>query len=150
MKQATVATVALLVLSVGACGSPSEPEAEPASSSSLATAAATPTPDPAVTPDPEPTSPPADEATEDTSQEAEPADTFTMPNLVGKNLQDAQDELQLLGSYLLTQNDATGLGRFQVLDSNWQVCSQEQGPGSEIDIATMVVLEAVKLGESCP
>jgi hypothetical protein len=76
--------------------------------------------------------------------------TFTMPALVGFNLQDAQDVLQSFGSFLLTQTDATGLGRFQVLDSNWKVCYQRPAPGAEVDILKLIELGAVKLEESCP
>lgn len=80
---------------------------------------------------------------------AEP-ETFSMPALVGVNLQLAQDQLQSLGSYVLDQTDASGLGRAQVLDSNWQVCAQQPAPGSVVPIDTMVTLSAVKLSETCP
>ncbi|RHW22780.1 PASTA domain-containing protein [Nocardioides immobilis] len=76
--------------------------------------------------------------------------TFTMPALVGLNLQDAQDTLQALGSYLLTQTDATGMERFQVLDSNWKVCYQDPQPGAPVPLETLVELGAVKLDERCP
>ena len=76
--------------------------------------------------------------------------TYTMPALDGMNLQLAQDTLQALGSYLMDQQDASGLGRVQVIDSNWQVCSQDPGPGSVIPESTLVTLAAVKLDETCP
>ncbi|WP_114424523.1 PASTA domain-containing protein [Nocardioides houyundeii] len=76
-------------------------------------------------------------------------ETFTMPSLVGMVLQDAQDALQSLGSYLLTQTDGTGQSRFQVLDSGWKVCAQDPAPGAVTDIATLVELVAVKLEETC-
>jgi hypothetical protein len=76
--------------------------------------------------------------------------TFTMPALVGFNLQDAQDVLQSFGSFLLTQTDATGMGRFQMLDSNWKVCYQRPAAGSEVDILKLIELGAVKLEEACP
>lgn len=78
------------------------------------------------------------------------AETFTMPALVGGNLQEAQDLLQSLGSYLLTQNDATGQGRFQVLDSGWKVCAQIPVAGTVTSVAKMIDLRVVKLDESCP
>jgi hypothetical protein len=78
------------------------------------------------------------------------ADTFTMPALVGFNLQDAQDVLQSLGSFLLTQTDATGQGRFQVLDSGWKVCYQNPQPGAATSFLKLVELGAVKLEEQCP
>jgi beta-lactam-binding protein with PASTA domain len=78
------------------------------------------------------------------------SDAFVMPNLVGMNLQDAQDTLQSEGSFLLTQTDATGMERFQVLDSNWKVCSQVPAPGVKVPLERMVDLRAVQLDESCP
>jgi len=73
-----------------------------------------------------------------------------MPDLVGMNLQYAQDTLQSLGSYLMDQEDATTLDRFQVLDSNWQVCRQDPLPGEEVPVETIVTLWSVKLDEVCP
>jgi len=78
------------------------------------------------------------------------AETFVMPALVGANLQGAQDALQALGSFLLTQNDATGQGRFQVLDRGWKVCAQIPAAGLTVSFARMVDLRVVKLDESCP
>lgn len=74
----------------------------------------------------------------------------SMPSVVGMVLQDAQDLLQSQGSYLMDQQDASGQGRMQVLDSNWTVCSQSPAPGAALDGGTLVTLSAVKIGESCP
>jgi len=93
------------------------------------------------------TSPSPEETTEAPAEEPE---TFKMPKLVGQNLQDAQDRLQSRGSYVLQQDDATGLERFQVLDSNWKVCSQKPKAGKRVPVDRLVVLGAVKLDESCP
>jgi beta-lactam-binding protein with PASTA domain len=73
-----------------------------------------------------------------------------MPDLVGQNLQDAQDTLQNLGSYLLDQEDATGKGRPQIMDRNWQVCSQHPAAGTRVQVKDMVTLRAVKNSETCP
>ena len=73
-----------------------------------------------------------------------------MPNLVGENLQDAQDELQSLGSFLMDQVDATGEDRWQLLDSNWYVCSQKPAAGKKVSLAAIVKLYVVKIEESCP
>ena len=75
---------------------------------------------------------------------------FTMPKLVGENLQLAQDILQKKGSYLLDQEDALGLDRVQVLDSNWQVCKQSPKAGQKVTVDAMVTLSSVKLTEDCP
>jgi len=87
----------------------------------------------------------------DSSVATEPeTEVFVMPDLVGMNLQYAQDTLQSLGSYLMDQEDATTLDRFQVLDSNWQVCRQDPLPGEEVPVETIVTLWSVKLDEVCP
>ncbi len=75
---------------------------------------------------------------------------IAMPDLVGMNLQEAQDALQALGSYVLDQEDASGEGRVQLLDSNWRVCSQNPVPETEMPIEATVLLAAVKLDEACP
>ncbi|NHA66847.1 PASTA domain-containing protein [Phycicoccus flavus] len=73
-----------------------------------------------------------------------------MPKLVGKNLQLAQDILQSKDSYLLDQEDAAGLDRIQVLDSNWKVCSQDPKAGTKVSIDALITLSSVKLDEGCP
>lgn len=77
------------------------------------------------------------------------ADTFVMPALVGMNLQRAQNQLQARGSFLLTQTDGTGEGRFQMLDYGWKVCAQDPPAGTVTDIAKLVELVTVKLHEAC-
>ena len=77
-------------------------------------------------------------------------ETFTMPKLVGQNLQLAQDMLQKDGSFLLDQVDALSLGRIQVMDSNWQVCTQNVSPGSTFFDDTRIDFGVMKLTESCP
>ena len=73
-----------------------------------------------------------------------------MPALVGMNLQLAQDTLQARGSWLMDQQDASGLGRMQILDSNWHVCTQDPAPGATVPVSTLVTLASVKLDERCP
>ncbi|WP_166391194.1 hypothetical protein [Nocardioides ochotonae] len=94
-------------------------------------------------PKPKPTKKPTKKA--DTDE-----DTFVMPATVGMVLQDAQDLLQSQGSFVLTQTDATGAERFQVLDSGWKVCWQDPAPGTVTPLSTMVDLGTVKLDERCP
>lgn len=76
--------------------------------------------------------------------------TFVMPDVTGMVLQDAQDVLQAAGSFLMDQTDASGQGRMQVDDSNWQVCGQAPDAGNEVPTTVMVQLSAVKLDETCP
>ena len=79
-----------------------------------------------------------------------PVGTLAMPPLVGLGLQDAQDQLQSLGSFVLNQEDASGQGRHQLIDSNWKVCSQDPAAGSLISVTSSVTLRAVKNEETCP
>jgi hypothetical protein len=71
----------------------------------------------------------------------------TLPNVVGVNLQAAQDKLQAAGFYVLNDKDATGQNRFQVLDRNWVVTKQTPAAGRKIPVDTLVTLYAKKYGE---
>jgi hypothetical protein len=73
----------------------------------------------------------------------------TLPNLVGKGLQSAQDAAQAAGFYGLTSHDSLGRARHQVLDRDWKVCFQTPAAGEHGTDAT-VDLGAVKLEEDCP
>lgn len=90
------------------------------------------------------------------TQESAPqqaADSWVMPNLTGATLQDAQDQIQSLtaGAVFLTDShDLGGQNRNQVLDSNWQVCSQNIAPGATLTTESQVDFGVVKLEESCP
>ena len=76
-----------------------------------------------------------------------------MPNVVGSNLQGAQDSVQRVTGFAISvtrSHDATGAGRRQVLDRNWKVCSQNVPAGATIDAGTRIDFGAVKLDERCP
>lgn len=92
----------------------------------------------------------APQVTPDGGQPPQGRATFTMPQLVGMTLQDAQDHLQGLGSYWLHQRDATGQNRLLINDRNWQVCSQSPAAGAQASASTLVELSSVKRDESCP
>ncbi|MCX4909222.1 PASTA domain-containing protein [Streptomyces sp. NBC_00878] len=82
-------------------------------------------------------------------QDVASTETATLPNLVGKGLQVAQDQAQEAGFYGLTSHDALGRARLQAFDRYWQVCSQTPKAGehptdARVDFAT------VKLDETCP
>ncbi|MFE6847982.1 hypothetical protein [Streptomyces sp. NPDC057686] len=88
-----------------------------------------------------------------TSSLASPAPatkTATLPSLVGKGLQTAQDEAQAAGFYTLKSHDALGHDRLQALDRNWKVCSQTPAGGASIATNTAIDFGAVKLEETCP
>ncbi|MDK9495225.1 PASTA domain-containing protein [Streptomyces katrae] len=78
------------------------------------------------------------------------AKNATLPNMVGKGLQTAQDEAQAAGFFVLKSHDALGRDRLQALDRNWKVCSQNPAAGGAVDTGTTVDFGAVKLEETCP
>lgn len=69
-----------------------------------------------------------------------------MPDVVCMNLQDAQDLIQEHGVFYSRSKDATGAGRMQLVDSNWQVVSQQPAPGTRFGEGD-AVLSVVKYGE---
>jgi hypothetical protein len=73
----------------------------------------------------------------------------TLPDLVGKGLQQSEDEAQAAGFYAHTSHDALGRRRDQVQDREWTVCFQDPAPGPTPG-STLVDLGAVRLGEACP
>jgi len=50
---------------------------------------------------------------------------------------------------VIDQEDFKGLGRFQLIDSNWKVCSQSPSAGKRISTSAVVTLSSVKLSEKC-
>ncbi|MEE1927359.1 PASTA domain-containing protein [Streptomyces sp. TRM 70351] len=86
---------------------------------------------------------------EEAPAEDEEAETATLPDMVGKGLQAAQDAAQEAGFYALTSHDALGRDRMQAMDRNWKVCFQTPGAG-EHPADTEVDFAAVKLEEKCP
>jgi hypothetical protein len=78
---------------------------------------------------------------------------FVMPDETGNVLQDSQDDLQRLAAnpiYFSDSKDATGAGRLQILDRDWQVCSQNVSPGTKVTVDVDVVFNVVKTYENCP
>ncbi|MEV6295030.1 hypothetical protein AB0M41_32435 [Streptomyces sp. NPDC051896] len=49
----------------------------------------------------------------------------------------------------ITVNDATGAGRWVLVGSKWQVCTQKPAAGATLS-GQPVTLDAVKFGEHCP
>lgn len=118
----------------GGCGSGSAPEEEPVTTVTVEK------------------TPPVAEPTA-TAQQPPAADRWAMPNLVGETLQDAQDRIQDVtdGAVLISlSHDLTGQDRNQVLDRNWQVCTQNIAPGEPLTTESEVDFGVVKLEESCP
>lgn len=75
-----------------------------------------------------------------------------MPNEVGKVLQSAQDDIQRVSgdpAFFSHSHDLLG-DRFQVLDRNWKVCTQNAAPGTKMSAVAHIDFGVVKLEESCP
>ncbi|MEU0739148.1 hypothetical protein [Streptomyces sp. NPDC006134] len=70
----------------------------------------------------------------------------TMPDFAGKSVKVARQALD--SSTSITVEDASGQDRMVLMESNWQVCSQEPAAGTELD-GRPVAFTAVKFGESC-
>ncbi len=86
-------------------------------------------------------------------QEASAVD-FTMPDLLGVNLQQAQDQVQQLGVFLSRSHDLRGT-RSQVVDSGWRVCEQVPAAGKRVrgsaaDWEGRIDFGVVRLSEQCP
>jgi hypothetical protein len=82
------------------------------------------------------------------------ADSWSMPNLIGKDLQGAQDAIQSLtldAVWYSSSTDLTGKGRMQIDDRNWVVCSSTPAPGATFTESTKVNFGVVKKDtETCP
>jgi PASTA domain len=125
---------------------------DPAASSSVATSSSASTPSIAAptTPaeEPQAIAPPATAAP---TTPAAPVVDFPMPDLVGLDLQTAQNLVQDNGVWLSVSHDLRG-SRNQVLDSNWIVCDQNVPPGQRVtgDVEGAIDFGVVKREESCP
>jgi beta-lactam-binding protein with PASTA domain len=69
---------------------------------------------------------------------------ITLPNEVGNQLQAAQDDLQAHGLYNLSNEDATGQGRFLIYDRNWKVVDQSPPAGTKVSEGQHITLSAKK------
>ncbi len=75
-----------------------------------------------------------------------------MPDEVGQGLQNAQDDIQRVSGdpvFVSHSHDLLG-SRFQVLDSNWQVCSQNVPKGERVGPVGHIDFGVVKTSETCP
>lgn len=82
------------------------------------------------------------------------ATTWTMPDLIGSNLQHAQNEIQRISNnevFFSSSTDLTGDARAQIVDSNWQVCSSTPAPGESFTASTGIDFGVVRIDvEDCP
>jgi beta-lactam-binding protein with PASTA domain len=72
----------------------------------------------------------------------------TVPDVVCKDLQAAQDALQVAGFTHMSSKDGSGQSRVQIVDRNWVVIAQSAAAGSHPAASTEIVLTVVKFGES--
>ena len=83
---------------------------------------------------------------------AEPS--WTMPNLIGMDLQGAQDAIQSLTRgevWYSGSTDLTGQRRKQISDGNWVVCTSTPPPGAKLNASTEINFGVVRIDtESCP
>jgi len=82
---------------------------------------------------------------------AEPS--WTMPNLIGMDLQGVQDAIQSVTGgavWFSSSTDLTGQGRAQLSDRNWQVCSSTPPPGASFTFDTDIDFGVVRVSEECP
>jgi hypothetical protein len=76
-----------------------------------------------------------------------------MPDEVGKILQAAQDDIQRVSGnpvFFTSSTDATGAGRHQILDRDWQVCAQSVPAGTKVGPDTKIDFGVVRTSETCP
>ncbi|MEU4132708.1 PASTA domain-containing protein [Streptomyces wuyuanensis] len=71
----------------------------------------------------------------------------TMPDFTGKSVKVARRSLD--SSTGLRVEDASPDGRIVLVESNWQVCTQDPAPGAPLN-GRPVTLTAVKFDEACP
>ena len=83
---------------------------------------------------------------------AEPS--WTMPNVIGMDLQGAQDAVQSVSGgqvWFSSSTDLTGQDRAQMSDRNWQVCSSTPAPGGTFTGSTEIDFGVVRIdSEECP
>jgi hypothetical protein len=140
MKRSIVG-LAIGGLAVVGCGGGSSSQAKPAPTVTVQA------PAPTVT-----TQAPAQPAPSQSTSDQSTQVNFNMPNMVSKDLQSAQDEVQTHGVNYSISHDLLGT-RMQVLDSNWQVCTQTPAAGSAVKGGGWegkIDFGVVKLTETCP
>ncbi|OFJ50486.1 hypothetical protein [Mycolicibacterium grossiae] len=76
-----------------------------------------------------------------------------MPDLIGQDLQAAQNSVQALTDYNVFfsgSKDLTGQGRMQINDRNWTVCTSTPPAGTSFTKQTAVEFGVVKTDGPCP
>ncbi|MPQ96465.1 hypothetical protein GB931_00710 [Modestobacter sp. I12A-02628] len=157
MKRPGFWAVVAIVVAIGAAGNAGKDDAStataPAPTSTVASTSAPAPSTPAPLP-PAPTSPVAvapPTVVPAPTTVAAPVVDFLMPDLVGLDLQTAQNVIQTNGVFLSLSHDLLG-SRAQLLDSNWMVCDQNIAAGERVtgEVEGTIDLGVVKREEPCP
>ena len=122
-----MAEAGLLMLLAAACATESDETSPDPAMSGLTTSTAAPASTSTVPPSTAPS-----------------AQSRPLPNVVGSDLQLAQDTLQAAGFYALRSHDAKGLKRNQVLDRAWTVVDQNPAAGRVVATDQVIDLGAVR------
>ena len=83
-------------------------------------------------------------ASVDEPDDSSESDCITVPDVVGKDHQLAQDTMQASGLYNLSEEDDSGQGRMLLLDRNWTTVRQRPKAGDCVREDTTITLYAVK------
>ncbi|WP_245604156.1 hypothetical protein [Patulibacter minatonensis] len=75
------------------------------------------------------------------------SDCIVLPDVTGINHQKGQDKIRAKGLFNIRDKDATGQGRFLIIDSNWVGVRQTPEGGSCVSPLTKITLYAKKIGE---
>lgn len=94
----------------------------------------------AAAPEPEPSEP----ETKEPARSDDSGGQITVPDVVGKDHQAAQDRMQEAGLFALAEEDATGQGRMLLLDRNWTVVSQSPRAGIKVSEDQTITLKSKK------
>lgn len=145
MKPYLAAAIAIVGLIFSGCGEDPEPAAAPQTVTVIerTVTAEAPAADTTDAPSTEEQSASPDESSSGATAGAK----ITVPNVVGKNHQLAQDTLQEAGLYMLAEEDATGQGRALLFDRNWVVVRQSPKGGSKVSEDRTIKLFSKKVGE---
>jgi hypothetical protein len=78
---------------------------------------------------------------------------WMMPDLIGQDLQGAQDAIQSLTDSAVAYTDSkdlSGQDRMQVSDRHWRVCTSSPSPGETFTADTEIEFGVVRIEEICP
>ncbi|MGX6745934.1 PASTA domain-containing protein [Streptomyces xantholiticus] len=81
----------------------------------------------------------ARDAAEAASADPTSTETAELPDMVGMDLDSAQEIAKVYGFRYFIDEDHSGQDRLQILDNEWTVCTQDPAPGTERMALAVVV-----------